>query len=119
MYKRQAQYSAHLRDIIKKGVNAADYDHPLKGFKIIVDAGNGAGGFYARDVLSPLGADTAGSQFLEPDGYFPNHIPNPENEVAMQSVCKATLDAKADMGVIFDTDVDRGGAVDSLSLIHI
>ena len=108
-----AQYSAHLRDIIKKGVNAADYDHPLKGFKIIVDAGNGAGGFYARDVLSPLGADTAGSQFLEPDGYFPNHIPNPENEVAMQSVCKATLDAKADMGVIFDTDVDRGGAVDS------
>lgn len=34
-------------------------------------------------VLAPLGADTAGSQFLEPDGTFPNHIPNPENKDAM------------------------------------
>jgi len=34
-------------------------------------------------VLEPLGADTAGSQFLQPDGTFPNHIPNPENKEAM------------------------------------
>lgn len=108
-----AQYSAHLRDMICRGVKAADYARPLAGFKIVVDAGNGAGGFYARDVLAPLGADTAGSQFLEPDGYFPNHIPNPENEEAMRSVCAATVAAHADMGVIFDTDVDRGGAVDA------
>ena len=108
-----ARYSAHLREMIKKGVNAENYDLPLRGFKIVVDAGNGAGGFYARDVLSPLGADTAGSQFLEPDGMFPNHIPNPENEAAMRSVCEATVKAGADMGVIFDTDVDRGGAVDA------
>lgn len=107
------QYSAHLRELIKQGVRSADYDHPLKGFKIVVDAGNGAGGFYARDVLAPLGADTTGSQFLEPDGRFPNHIPNPENETAMKSVCAATIAAKADLGVIFDTDVDRGGAVDA------
>lgn len=108
-----AQYSEHLRDMICRAVNAPDYGHPLTGFKIVVDAGNGAGGFYARDVLAPLGADTAGSQFLEPDGHFPNHIPNPENEEAMRSVCAATVAAHADMGVIFDTDVDRGGAVDA------
>ncbi len=107
------KYSAHLREMIKRGVNAVDYEHPLNGFKIVVDAGNGAGGFYAHEVLAPLGANTNGSQFLEPDGYFPNHIPNPENETAMKSVCAATLAAKADMGVIFDTDVDRGGAVDA------
>ena len=106
------QYSAHLRQMIQKGVNAEDYEHPLKGFHIVVDAGNGAGGFYAKDVLEPLGADVSGSQFLDPDGRFPNHIPNPENADAMASVCKATVAAKADMGVIFDTDVDRGGAVD-------
>lgn len=106
------QYSAHLREMIQKGVNAEDYEHPLKGFHIVVDAGNGAGGFYAKDVLEPLGADVSGSQFLEPDGRFPNHIPNPENADAMASVCRATVAAKADMGVIFDTDVDRGGAVD-------
>ncbi|MCI1966118.1 MAG: phosphomannomutase/phosphoglucomutase [Oscillospiraceae bacterium] len=106
-------YCFSLRDAIRKGVNAADYDRPLSGFHIVVDAGNGAGGFYARDVLAPLGADVSGSQFLEPDGMFPNHIPNPENETAMRSVCSAVLRAKADLGVIFDTDVDRGGAVDA------
>ena len=106
-------YSARLRDIIKKEVNAADYDKPLKGFKIVVDAGNGAGGFYADKVLAPLGADTKGSRYLEPDGMFPNHVPNPENAEAMKSICEAVLESKADMGVIFDTDVDRGGAVDS------
>ena len=107
------RYCAHLRDIVKREVNADDYDRPLKGFHIVVDAGNGAGGFYADKVLEPLGADTRGSVFLEPDGMFPNHIPNPENEAAMRSIRSAVLDSEADMGVIFDTDVDRGGAVDS------
>ena len=106
-------YSARLRDIIKKEVNAEDYDLPLKGFKIVVDAGNGAGGFYAEKVLAPLGADTNGSRYLNPDGMFPNHVPNPENAEAMKSICEAVLENKADLGVIFDTDVDRGGAVDS------
>lgn len=107
------RYAAHLRELIQKGVNADDYEHPLAGFSIVVDAGNGAGGFYARDVLAPLGADVSASQFLEPDGMFPNHIPNPENEEAMASICEAVKKAGADLGVIFDTDVDRGGAVDS------
>ena len=106
-------YSARLRDIIKTEVNAEDYEHPLKGFKIVVDAGNGAGGFYAEKVLAPLGADTNGSRYLDPDGMFPNHVPNPENAEAMKSICEAVLESKADLGVIFDTDVDRGGAVDS------
>jgi len=44
---------------------------------------------------------------------FPNHIPNPENEEAMRSICRATVENHADLGIIFDTDVDRGGAVDA------
>lgn len=107
-----SRYSADLCELIKKGVNAQDYDKPLKGYHIVVDAGNGAGGFYAEKVLKPLGADISGSQFLEPDGMFPNHIPNPENETAMGFICKATVENKADLGVIFDTDVDRAGCVD-------
>lgn len=106
-------YCEGLREKIKKDVNAEEFEHPLKGFKIVVDAGNGAGGFYAEQVLRPLGADTTGSQFLEPDGRFPNHIPNPENEQAMEAICKATTENHADLGVIFDTDVDRAGCVDS------
>lgn len=108
-----SDYAARLREQIKKGVNAEDYDYPLKGFKIAVDAGNGAGGFYAEKVLAPLGADTSGSRYLDPDGMFPNHVPNPENAEAMKSVCEAVLESGSDLGVIFDTDVDRGGAVDS------
>ena len=106
-------YAKRLCETIKKGVGAPDYEHPLKGFHIVVDAGNGAGGFYATEVLAPLGADISGSQFLEPDGMFPNHIPNPENETAMAFICKAVKDSHADLGVIFDTDVDRGAAVDN------
>ncbi|KAH1230396.1 Phosphomannomutase/phosphoglucomutase [Glycine max] len=63
-------------------------------------------------VLEPLGAITSGSQFLEPDGLFPNHIPNPEDKTAMKAITQAVLDNKADLGIIFDTDVDRSAAVD-------
>ena len=107
-----SEYAAGLRETIKRGVNAEDYEHPLRGFHIVVDAGNGAGGFYADKVLEPLGADTEGSQFLEPDGMFPNHVPNPEDATAMEFICRAVHENNADLGVIFDTDVDRGGAVD-------
>lgn len=87
-------------------------DAPLSGLRIVVDAGNGAGGFYA-DWLATLGADTAGSQFLEPDGRFPNHIPNPEAPEAMRSVSEAVRRAGADLGVIFDADCDRAALVDA------
>lgn len=108
-----SNYAKGLCEKIKKEVNAEDYEHPLKGFKIVVDAGNGAGGFYADKVLAVLGADTEGSRYLDPDGMFPNHVPNPEDSTAMASICEAVKESKADLGVIFDTDVDRGGAVDS------
>ena len=87
-------------------------EKPLDGLHIIVDAGNGAGGFFVEQILQPLGADTTGSQFLEPDGMFPNHIPNPEDATAMSAMVEAVLQQKADFGIIFDTDVDRAGAVD-------
>ena len=105
-----SEYSKILRDKI---IEETGEVKPLEGLKIIVDAGNGAGGFYAYDVLQPLGADIEGSQFLEPDGMFPNHIPNPENKVAMKSISDATVKNHADLGVIFDTDVDRASCVSS------
>lgn len=99
-----ALYSHFLSGKIKAGVQKDE--KPLAGLKIVVDAGNGAGGFFAH-LLSDLGADTNGSQFLNPDGLFPNHVPNPENAQAMKSIQAATLKSKADLGLIFDTDVDR------------
>ena len=109
-----AIYADKLVETIRQGVNHPDnFAQPLTGLKIVVDAGNGAGGFYVDKVLKPLGADTTGSQFLDPDGTFPNHIPNPENKDAMTSICQAVVNNKADFGIIFDTDVDRAAAVDN------
>ena len=102
-------YTDHLVTIIRKN---SGLETPLSGLKIVVDTGNGAGGFFVEKVLQPLGADTRGSQFLEPDGMFPNHIPNPEDKQAMAAIIAAVKENNADFGIIFDTDVDRAGAVD-------
>ncbi|CAL0313589.1 unnamed protein product [Lupinus luteus] len=107
-------YTKHLREIIKEKVNhPLNYDTPLQGFQIIVNAGNGSGGFFTWDVLDKLGADTFGSLHLKPDGMFPNHIPNPEDKVAMAVTRAAVLENSADLGIVFDTDVDRSGVVDN------
>ena len=115
-------YARHLRQIMIKGLASEDALNPdtsdnaepqvLSGLRITVDAGNGAGGFFATDVLAPLGADISTSQFLEPDGYFPNHIPNPEDRAAMEAISSQVQKEKTHLGLIFDTDVDRASAVD-------
>ena len=105
-----ARYSQHLQTAIRSGLNF-HAEKPLAHLKIAVDAGNGAGGFFAEQVLKALGADTSGSRFLEPDGTFPNHIPNPENKTAMEATKTATIQSGSDLGLIFDTDVDRMSAV--------
>ena len=102
-------YSAHLRRAIIRGAGRGE--RPLKGLHIVVDAGNGAGGFFVSGVLEPLGCDCTGSQFLDPDGNFPNHIPNPEDRTAMAAIREAVVAHKAHLGLIFDTDVDRMSAV--------
>jgi phosphomannomutase len=112
------EYSGFLVNTIRKAVDhPLHYQKPLRGFHIVVDAGNGSGGFFVNKVLYPLGAETNGSQFLQPDGMFPNHIPNPENDAAMKSIQQAVLDNHADIGIIFDTDVDRAAMVDHTGTI--
>lgn len=109
--KNFALIELYAKNLREKICTALNNDKPFAGMKIIVDAGNGAGGFFAEKILAPLGADTTSSQFLEPDGMFPNHIPNPEDKIAMASIKKTVLNNNADLGLIFDTDVDRAGAV--------
>lgn len=82
------RYAAHLADKIRRDTGLS---RPFEGLRIIVDAGNGVGGFFVEQVLKPLGADTCGSQYLEPDGMFPHHIPNPEDAEAMAAIRDAVL----------------------------
>ena len=85
-------YSADLVNKIREAVNhPTDFEQPLKGLKIVVDAGNGAGGFYVDKVLTPLGADTTGSQFLNPDGetYVETYFSlDPRSVVLTEQLCE-------------------------------
>ncbi len=84
---------------------------PLLGLHVVVDAGNGSGGFYAG-FLETLGAEVTGSQFLEPNGIFPNHLPDPQNQAAVESLSRAVVENTADLGVLFDADCDQVVIVD-------
>src|SRR5574344_377944 len=102
-------YAEYLKNKISDGIG--NTNKPLDGIHIVVDSGNGSSGFFVDKILKPLGANTTGSQFLKPDRMFPNHIPNPENKEAMNSIRNAVLTKKTDCGRIFDTDVDSMSAV--------
>ncbi len=108
-YNYLDDYADNLVEIVREKTGK---ERPLEGLNIVIDAGNGSGGFFAHQVLEPLGADITGSQFLEPDGTFPNHIPNPEEEEAIDAIIESVKGNEADMGIIFDTDVDRSAIID-------
>lgn len=103
-------YAKYLVDLIK--TQAKNGEKPLQNLKIVVDAGNGAAGFIAENVIAELGGDITGSQFLNPDGTFPNHVPNPEAKEAIESIKRAVLKNNADFGIIFDADGDRSAFID-------
>lgn len=103
-------YTERLKNIVRERLED-DALKPLLGLHIVVDAGSGAGGFYA-DFLEDLGAYVDGSLNLEPDGSFPSHSPNPEDRGALQAVARAVVENEADLGVIFDPDCDRAAIVD-------
>ena len=114
VYKKDflKDYARYLTDYIRRAADdPEDIDHPLRGSRILVDAGNGSGGFFAAQVLEKLGANTTGSLFLEPDGHFPNHAPNPEDSNALEALSAAVRKYQADLGIIFDTDVDRAALI--------
>ena len=105
-----AVYQDKLRATVAKYLED-DALRPLLGMRVIVDASSSAGGFFAS-FLESLGADTEGSYNLEPDGTFPCHAPDTYDEVALQTLRRRVLEARADLGVLFDADCDRCAIVD-------
>ena len=110
---RRDYMTLYAEFLIKRAREKSGYDLPLDGMKICVDAGGGAGGFFAKRVLDELGADTSSSQYLEPDGDFSHHIPNPENREAMAALSYRVMETGSDLGIIFDADVDRAAVAAS------
>jgi len=79
--------------------------------KVVVDAGNGTAGPVAHEVLSRLNVETL-ELFFDMDGHFPNHHPDPTVLKNLNHLRKAVKEHKADLGIAFDGDGDRIGAVD-------
>lgn len=79
--------------------------------KVVVDGGNGTGGPFALPILERLGVETV-PLFCEMDPTFPNHHPDPTVEENLEDLKKAVLAHGADLGIAFDGDGDRLGAVD-------
>jgi phosphomannomutase / phosphoglucomutase len=80
-------------------------------FKVVVDAGNGVGGT-AVPLLRKLGFDVT-PLFIEPDGRFPNHHPDPTVEKNVADLKAKVAEVGAEVGIALDGDADRIGCVDS------
>lgn len=81
--------------------------------RVVVDAGNGMAGHTAGPVLEPLDLEVIGL-FLEPDGTFPNHPPNPLVPENLLDAQAAVRESGADLGLVFDGDADRCFIIDEL-----
>jgi len=81
-----------------------------RGLSVVVDVGNGAGGVI-EDAFTRLGIKVR-CLFKEPDGRFPNHIPDPLREETLEVLRDEVIREGADMGIALDGDCDRVGFVD-------
>lgn len=83
----------------------------IRPLKIVIDAGNGMGGYTAPAVFERLNADVV-ELYFELDGTFPNHEANPIEPANLVDLQKAVKKHKADIGLAFDGDADRCFLVD-------
>jgi phosphomannomutase/phosphoglucomutase len=82
-----------------------------RGLKVVVDCGNGVASLVAERLLTRLGAQVT-PLFCESDGTFPNHHPDPTVVENLKDLQAAVRRTGAELGIAFDGDADRIGAVD-------
>jgi phosphomannomutase/phosphoglucomutase len=104
-------------DVVTPYVNEIAGQFELKRrIKVVSDAGNGTAGPVLRRILAKLNCDST-ELFFEMDGHFPNHHPDPTQPENLQQLVDAVIKGKADVGLAFDGDSDRLGAVDETGTI--
>ena len=90
---------------------AAQFSKLSRRVKVVIDAGNGTGGPVMQRILDQINVE-ATPLFFEPDGRFPNHHPDPTVLENLEHLAQAVREQKAELGIAFDGDTDRIGAVD-------
>ncbi len=97
-------YSQYIHDVAKR-------IQISRKFKVVIDPGNGTGGIFAPRLLQLWGQEAIGI-FIEPDGDYPNHQPDPQDAHNLTTLAAKVRENNADIGIAFDGDVDRIGVVD-------
>ena len=92
---------------IKKSFSTVDAKH----LHVVIDCGNGAASVVAKDALELLGCRVT-ALYCELDGRFPNHHPDPTVLENLDDLMNAVKQHKADVGIGYDGDADRIGAID-------
>ena len=103
------EYARFLRELVDV--------REIRPLKVVVDAGNGMGGFTVPAVLGdaaglpalPLDID---AMYFELDGSFPNHEANPIEPANLVDLQRRVIETGADLGLAFDGDADRCFVVD-------
>ncbi len=106
-YLRDEDLLASYADYLRRLVDLEG----MRPLRVVIDAGNGMGGFTAPIVLGPLPLDIT-EMYFALDGTFPNHEANPIDPKNMRDLQAAVLEHKADLGLAFDGDADRCFVVD-------
>lgn len=88
---------------------AAQFQFPRR-VKVVFDAGNGTAGPVVHRLLEKLNVEAV-ELFFEMDGRFPNHHPDPTVPANLRDLAKAVRKEKAELGIAFDGDADRIGAL--------
>ena len=105
----EGEYSDHpvTDEYIEYIVGNVKVKRPLK---VVIDPGNGATGPTAMKIYKALGCDVTGI-YVEPDGNFPHHLPNPLKEEFVQDLIAEVKKRGADVGIGIDGDGDRLGVI--------
>lgn len=80
------------------------------GLRIVLDGGNGVGGFFALPLLKRYGCKVS-DIYCDPDGRFPHHFPDPTVPENLEELIRVVRETKADAGIAYDGDADRIGVI--------
>jgi phosphomannomutase len=107
--EKHASHSDYLSEYADKLAGFIEQNKPLK---VVVDAGNGMGGVDAEKIIPRFNQVEFATMYMNPDGEFPNHIPNPALPDATEQLQQEVKRQGADLGIAFDGDGDRCGFID-------
>lgn len=109
--RRELDVVAPYVDYVRGNIRLA-----RRGLRVVVDAGNGVAGRVAIPLMQALGLSPIGL-YCDPDGTFPNHHPDPTIPANLEDLIARVRAEQAELGVAYDGDGDRLGAVDEAGRI--